>query len=61
MNKVIIFIITTFFLIGTDTTLAEENKYSVWVKVVDQHNNPIGQATVFYCIFDCILLRNSYN
>jgi len=24
-------------------------------------NNPIGQATVFYCIFDCILLRNSHN
>jgi len=61
MNKSIIFIITVFCLIGTDTVLAGDDEYSVWIKVVDQNNDPIEQAFVYYCIFDCILFRNSHN
>ena len=34
---------------------------SFWVQVIDQNQKAIADATIYYCIFDCILHRNSHN
>jgi hypothetical protein len=53
------FILLLFFTL--DLHAKEDPYFSFWIKVIDQDGKPITEATLYYCIFDCALTRNSHN
>jgi len=61
MNKIYIYVFISLCIVTSSNVYSQETEYDFYIKIVDQDDNPVAAGIVYYCINDCVLLRNKHN